>query len=537
MPVVTDESLLLAIRNVAYWGDTDVLPFPIENHWFHDAEDDVHRLLSGLDKKFDEWLTQYPILSFRGLSSVGYTGYRGATQIDPIWNAYLLALTIELGTDVEGCRCALEKERVYSYRFAPDPERYTLFNTDIGWHAFQARALQRAEEGGVVLSTDITDFYPRVYHHRVDNALSQVTANKEAVRRIMEILKRLSVGGVSYGLPIGGNASRILAEALLNRTDRLLLSRNVDFCRFVDDYFIFAPTLEKARQGLVHLSEALLTHEGLSLSRSKTRLMTAQEFLSVSPAALPEESEAENEETARHFLRIRLKYDPYSPTSDEDYDKLVEELRRFDVVGMLAREMRKSRVDESLTKQLVKSLRYLDSDVQADAVDSLMLNLEVLFPVFPTVAIVVRGILDNLGRSVTARVFSALRSLVRQKSHILQVHANMAFAVRLLARDPSEESDQILAGIYDDVPSMLIRRDVILAMAAQGRDYWVADRLRHWSTLTPWERRSLIPGSYILGDEGSHWRKAHREELNHVDASFMKWVGEKNNGGPWAIPL
>ena len=44
----------------------------------------------------------------------------------------------------------------------------------------------------------------------------------------------------SYGLPVGSNASRILAEASLIEVDNYLISKKIDFCRFVDDYRIFA---------------------------------------------------------------------------------------------------------------------------------------------------------------------------------------------------------------------------------------------------------------------------------------------------------
>jgi hypothetical protein len=37
----SEQSLRLAVRNIAAYGDTDVFPFPLENHWFHDQEDDV----------------------------------------------------------------------------------------------------------------------------------------------------------------------------------------------------------------------------------------------------------------------------------------------------------------------------------------------------------------------------------------------------------------------------------------------------------------------------------------------------------------
>ena len=84
---VSNESLLLAIRNVAQHGDTDVYPYPLENHWFHDDEATVLSPLQTIDQRFDEHLG-HTCVYLTSLSPVGYVGFRGATQIDPIWNAY-----------------------------------------------------------------------------------------------------------------------------------------------------------------------------------------------------------------------------------------------------------------------------------------------------------------------------------------------------------------------------------------------------------------------------------------------------------------
>jgi len=58
---VTEQSIRFAVKNIARYGDTDVFPFPLENHWFHDAEDDVVELLTNLDKDFDKWVATYPV--------------------------------------------------------------------------------------------------------------------------------------------------------------------------------------------------------------------------------------------------------------------------------------------------------------------------------------------------------------------------------------------------------------------------------------------------------------------------------------------
>ena len=207
---VSESSLTIAVRNVAHRGDTDVFPYPLENHWFHDSEAKVVTLLQELDGNFDAWLSNYPVTFQTSLTSVGYNGFRAATQVDPVWNVYLLALVIDIAGDIEAARIPANRNIVYSYRFDPSGERHTLFDSDLGWASFHKEALARAESFEVVVSTDISDYYPRIYHHRLENALSQATQNSETVRRVMEILKRLS-GGTSYGLPVGGNAARLLA--------------------------------------------------------------------------------------------------------------------------------------------------------------------------------------------------------------------------------------------------------------------------------------------------------------------------------------
>src|SRR5262249_5927484 len=151
--VVSDASILLALRNIAQFGDTDVFPYPIEDHWFHDAEGQVLALLQQLDDKFDEWLVSYPVASVKSLASVGYTGFRAGTQIDPVWNAYFLGLVIEIAPEIE--RARLGTDRVFSYRFRPSDEAPTLFDPDVGWRRFHEEALRVCANYQYILSTDI----------------------------------------------------------------------------------------------------------------------------------------------------------------------------------------------------------------------------------------------------------------------------------------------------------------------------------------------------------------------------------------------
>jgi len=536
MPVVKRQSLEMAVHNISRYGDTDVFPFPLENHWFHDDHGGVVDLLEKIDADFNTMITEYPVVFVKSLSSVGYSGFRAATQLDPIWNAYLLALVIELGPDIEAARVRPDRNTIFSYRYSPDAATSQLFSRDLGWHAYQKEALARTAAASFIVATDISDFYPRIYHHRLENALQRVTANQDAVGRIMRLLNASSEG-TSYGLPVGGNASRILAELLLNAVDHLLLTHKVEFVRFVDDYCMFAGSRQDLQKALVALSEYLL-HEGLSLARAKTRLMTQAEFVRGSPVAEETVAESADESEARKFLKLRLTYDPYSSTADDDYDKLSTELKHFDIAGMLAREFRKSRVDEVLVRSLVKSIRFLAEHVREQTVRSLLDNFELLYPVFPTVMILLRTILPELRDTTRTYLFAKFRELVRDDSHIVLVPTNLAFVVRLLALDPDSEADALLIQTYDrPAVNMMIKRDILLAMARKRATYWLSPALQQFSTITPWQKRSLLVASYVLGDEGKHWRRRVEHQLGEVDKRFLTWVGGKNNGGIWEIPL
>lgn len=534
---VSDTSLRLAVRNVAQHGDTDVFPFPLENHWFHDQEDVVVGLLRDIDDHFDDRVVSYPVTFDRRLAGVGYNGFRAVTQIDPLWNAYLLALVIELAPDIEQVRVPLDRRTVFSYRYNPDQGSATLFDRNVGWAQFHQRALELGAASGVVVSTDISDFYSRVYHHRLENALAQATTNRRAVRRIMELLRTLSYG-TSYGLPVGGHASRLLADLVLNRSDRLLLASQISFCRFVDDYYVFADSRADAQVAMVRLSEILFANEGLTLSRAKTRFLTAAELARSSPLAEPSEADSAEDATTREFVRLRLNYDPYSPTALEDYGALQAELSRFDVIGMLARELRKSRINEPLARRLVRSIRFLAPTVRDGAVLSIVQNIEVLYPIFPTVSILLRRLLDDLSNDVRTRVFDVVRGLVHSHSHVTLVPANMVYAIRLLAHDSSDETDAVLVELYGRTDqSMLAKRDIVLAMTKRRADYWLSQTLRQYAVATSWERRALMVASYALGDEGRHWRDHVRALLDPFDDAFRLWVGTKNNGRVWDVPL
>lgn len=525
-----------ALKNIALLGDTDIFPFPVENQIFRDERPRMTAILLELHKDFVGNLRRLYPINQSMLTPVGYAGFRSATQVDPLWNAYLLGLVLSIGEKIESTRVPLEKRVVFSYRYKLDKESGHIFDRETGWVQFQARSIELAQVFRNVLSCDISDFYPRIYHHRLENALHKAAKGSDAIWRIKALLKAFSKN-VSYGLPVGGPAARLLSELLLNRVDKLLLSNGVTFCRFADDYRLFASSEEEAYRWLVFLSEKLLENEGLLLQKAKTRIMSSDEFLATTELSDRNVAETVAEEEAREFLRLRLHYDPYSQTRDEDYEALQGELSRFDVVGMLARELRKGRIHQPLTKHLVAAIRHLNSVLQKSAIASLLENLGVLYPVFPNVALVIKSLLPELDEDTRQMVFVQIRRLVQEGSYIIAVPVNLAYAVRILAYDESGDVDEILTKLYRDSANLVIRRDIILAMASRGSDYWISDIKNSFATVSPWEKASLLIASYALaGDEGRHWRDSVEGSLSPFQRLILDWASRKTSR-KWEVRL
>ena len=412
--------------NIAAWGDTDVFPFPIENHVLFDQQVEVVDLLGKISTDFTQTLAATPPINHAALSPVGYNGFRWATQIDPIWNAYFLGLVLSLASDIETQRISTNDNIVFSHRFQPQDD-YTLFDRQ-GWMKFRQESEIQAAAHQYVVSVDIADFYGRLYHHRIENELKYVDHDGARTSQIMKLLGSFSQR-VSYGLPVGGPGARILSELVLNSTDQLLLSHSAGFkfVRYADDYRFFVDDLEMAYSAIGFLSEKLQRNEGLSLQRSKTRIMTSAEYLT---SSLPQDPRPGS---AAKFLSLHLYYDPYSPTAEEDFDSLKEQLNEFDLLGLLRAELFKGHVDVALTRKLIAALKYMPPIPKEQAVRSLLENLETLAPVLPHVMRAIRENVNELPDSAQEEVHSQIRNMINSGHHLTQVDINLSYMIRVLS--------------------------------------------------------------------------------------------------------
>jgi Reverse transcriptase (RNA-dependent DNA polymerase) len=537
MPLLERPVLKRAVENIASRGDTDVFPFPVENIILRDQFDAIIPLLERIAANFDNYINAFPVQSFSTLAPVGYTGFRWATQIEPLWNAYLLALVISLGSGIEKARISPDENKVFSYRYSSDLQSNSIFTLE-AWSSFQAETRRLAESYNYVISVDIGDFYSRIYHHRLENSLRMIDEGRMCANQIMALLGKLS-NGTSYGLPVGGPAARLLSELLLNRVDHLILTDSVlrNFCRYADDYRFFVNDMQSAYRAIGLLSEKLLRNEGLTLQKSKTRIMTSAEYLALLDPPDPPAG------SAAAFLNLHIHYDPYSATAVEDYERLQQQLNEFDVLTLLRAELGKGRIHAALARRLVQALQYMDAVPRQQAVLSLLENIETLAPVIPQVMVAIRSCLDDLGDEFISDVHRRVRDLISTGHYLTQVDLNLAYMIRVLAGHHSIGNEELLINLYQvahgygSAPTPNIQRDIMLTLARWNASYWISDQKNYIASAHPWVRRAFIIASYTLGDEGKHWRDSNLSAWPEFDRIVRDWAAQKTQVNGWQVPI
>jgi hypothetical protein len=542
------QAATLAIQNVIKHGDTDIFPFPFENYAFFDSRTEIVDLVVEYDEHFEEYLARFPPLNVSSLTPVSYSGFRWATQIDPIWNAHFLACVLALSRKMEDARAPKSKDIVFSYRNQANLETGDLFDRNYGWFQFMEHSIKLSTEFEFVVVCDISEFYPRLGHHRLENALKQIAGDTPYPKRIMQFLSNYS-NTRSFGLPIGGPAARVLSEITINQIDQLLIGNGIRFARFSDDYHLFAGTREDAYRHLIFLSEKLFDNQGLSLQKAKTRIMTSSEFRATNPVKNQTEDGADEFQQTGHgsreLLRFSLWFDPYSKTPKEDYELLRSEIRKFDIIKLLKDELAKSRIHTALARKVISAIRYLDNEPHEssgrspkdEAVLSILENCDVLYPIFSSVLLMIDQVFDELSAKAKKEVIEEIQTLVKNRSHIFRVDVHLSFAIRVLAHSNNPDSQTLLQQLYEERTSPIVRRDIILVLARWGEWYWLSDMRNRFRELSGPERRAFIVASYILRDEGDHWRRHVGKELSPFERAIVKWAGLKANQPGWVIPL
>ncbi len=518
----------LALENIIRHGDTDIFPFPFESRLFKDKKKDVKQKLIQTFDEFDKKIIEVPPNQINSFSSIGYYGYRWATQIDPFWNAFFLGLVLKIAEDIEKIRSP--SYNIYSYRFKPSIDEGSLFDKQISWRKYQEDSIIECSKDEIkfVLTCDIADFYPRIYHHRLENAIDRIDSSKNFSSKIKRLLQIFSETK-SYGVPVGCPASRILAELALDSIDKLLSMNRINYKRYVDDFIIFCNSKEDAHNTLTLLSKKLMENEGLTLQKHKTNIVTKEEFLSVTKAKLHGNDEDEESPMKAKFMSLPIRFDPYSANAIAEYEEIKESLNDFDLLAMLSSELQKSKINQSFSKHLIKAFSATSVDITNNAFKVMFNNLNELYPIFTTIIQVASANWQKLNTETKNIILKKVYELIKEESYILNTELNLAYVARMLSKENSEKSTLILSEIYNNNPESILVKNIVTQSMTKINSYaWLSDIKKNFSGMHPLQRRLLIVSSYFLGDEGKHWREHNKSSFNFIEKIYRDWAAYRH---------
>ncbi len=273
-----EKNIEKCIRHIILDGCDDVIKPPFFNET-PEIKLSKSKMITGNRKMLEKNLNNFFISEIKnrpdevgGVQEIlvpkGRYTFRQIKQISLLDTLKYTSLVFSLGTLIEKSR--LKKDIVFSNRFT---ERKIIMLDRTGYDKFRQKSKELSEISTykVKIITDISNFYDRLNLHQLENMLLQIKCDKKIVTKINTILLTWSAKK-SFGIPVGSDASRLLAEAMLINVDKELQEQKIKFIRYVDDYRIFTKNQIEAYEAMQILTNAL-AREGLFLNSGKTKII------------------------------------------------------------------------------------------------------------------------------------------------------------------------------------------------------------------------------------------------------------------------
>jgi hypothetical protein len=338
-----EDVLRWTIDHFIKYGDNDIFPPLLEMQFLKDKQDVITRALAEID------LHQHrPISLAESLLPKSKFGFRLGHQIYPTDGILFTAATLTIAKDIEARR----NVSAFSYRFDPksNGDLFSARHRYRDWLRYHQAVLAFGDDVVQVAATDIADFYGRIYHHRLENCLNDYAGKSPVTSYIVACLRDWR-SRQSFGIPVGNNASRILAEALLCDIDNAIENHGWTHTRYVDDIRIFIERKQDAYVALAFLAERLNASEGLSLNAQKTNIWSKDLY-----AERLQQYVGETSEEAATAATEQLFWDAYG--QDEPDEQTLAELKARDLISELENELREDHWDVGRIKVLLHAVRY-----------------------------------------------------------------------------------------------------------------------------------------------------------------------------------
>lgn len=517
MLTLNETDLNWALKHIEKFGDTDVFPIPFEYKAIRENWDSVKQHIIGKD--ILNWVVRPNRIL---LSPKAKYGFRVITQIDPIDSIIYSALIHHISDDIEEIRIPTNQDTVFSYRVQTNPNG-NLFNPEIGYRDFLNKCREINDNDNTithVVVTDISDFYSKIYLHRLENALRSSNADSNYITAIMRLLSGWN-GTETFGIPVGNAPSRLLAEATLSDVDSSLKANGINFIRFNDDYRIFCKSHTEAYRNLVSLADTLFRNHGLSLQQQKTDILSSDIFLERYLITPQDREISKLHESFDELIEILDLSDPYAEINYDDLDDeqktLIDSLNLLEI---LTNEISESEPDLAVVRFILRRLTQLhDNSVLNEIIE----NIDSLHPAFPDIInyISVFSDLDEVNRH---EIGNKLLNLF-ENSIVSELDYHKMWCLHLFSETSIWNQTDHFVRLYNNSVDNISKRKLILALGRAKQRHWFQTQWRNLSNFSPWIKRAVIAGASCMPpDARRHWYRSISPQLDILEQSVVKWA-------------
>ena len=509
---VAVDSIGWALNHLITIGDSDLFPIPIEFDAIAGLGAEAIKILSDLD------LSQVsPGSARRFIVPKDDLSYRIATQLDPLDSIFLAALMHQYGNQIEAKRRAVGEKRVFSYRFAPDTNG-NFYDKTFSWNEFWGNCFEKSKSFEYAIVLDISDFYNQIYHHTLENQLAECGLPNQVIKWILALSESLTAK-TSRGIPVGPHSAHLLAEISLKPVDNSLVTRGIEFCRFVDDIIVFCHSLVEARINVLTIADVLDKQQRLMLQRQKTKILDKERFQKYCKEMVEDRPINDLETNLLKVIRKHSGGNPYSiihlsQISNEDLCLFKEE----SIEKIFDDYLSPGEPDYTRLRWFIRRLSQVGHpgavNYCVDNINKLMPALNDICQYFVSVSNFSASEWPVLGE----KILSLLDDPLIQANDYYQMSIYSLFNRKV----ELNHFEKILKN-YQVNPSNLKRETIITAFKYGAAD-WIRELKEHYSGMDRWQQRAFLVACSKLPKEEKRFFLGHVSNADKLDELLIKWA-------------
>ncbi len=202
---------------------------------------------------------------------------RPGAILNPIDRLFYQAL---IDLIIDRIELGIDRKRVFSneYDVESDSPEKLFVSVSKKYNELREKITENCESifYSYALVTDIACYFERIYQHVLVNILRSTNIESELTSVIEKVLSAHTAKD-SHGIIQGIFPSDVLGNYYLTAFDSYLNSKNIEFIRFVDDYWMFFDTEKDATKTLIDIC-SYVRKEGLYLNEYKTKILSTKDL-------------------------------------------------------------------------------------------------------------------------------------------------------------------------------------------------------------------------------------------------------------------